>query len=95
MLSRCLNCLILSLYTDNYLDAAEIRIEYKQTLEELKSLISSKKFSGYREQVFEVISLLERSHEAKEEDQGINVGSIIRLFYKDHFLESVENVWHL
>ncbi|XP_063706197.1 ectopic P granules protein 5 homolog [Culicoides brevitarsis] len=96
ILSRCLACLIFSFYVDEatYPDAPKIRTEYRSAIDDLKLQISSKKYSQQREATLEVIKQLERGQEAKEDEQQMGSAAIIRLFYKDHFLETVENAWN-
>lgn len=86
--------MIFSFYTDeSYSDAAKVRNEYKTAIDDLKLMISSKKYAQQREPVLEVIKQLERGQEAKEDEVQMGSAAIIRLFYKDHFLESVESAW--
>lgn len=94
MLNRCLACIIFSFYTDeSYSDSSKVRNEYKTAIDELKLQISSKKYASQRESVLEVIKHLERGQEAKEDETQLGSAAIIRLFYNDHFLDSLESVW--
>lgn len=86
--------MIFSFYTDEtYPDATKIRNEYKTAIDDLKLQISSKKYAQQRESTLEVIKQLERGQEAKEDETQMGSAAFIRLFYKDHFLESVESAW--
>uniref|UniRef100_A0A336MQE8 CSON004001 protein n=1 Tax=Culicoides sonorensis TaxID=179676 RepID=A0A336MQE8_CULSO len=94
ILNRCLACMIFSLFIDEqYPDCAKIRLEYKAAIDDLKLQISTKKYSALREPVLQVLGQLERGQEAKESENQMGCAEIIRLFYKDHFLESVERAW--
>lgn len=78
---------------EQYADATKVRTEYRTAMDDLKLQISSKKYAQLREPTLEVIRQLERGQEAKEDETQMGSAEIIRLFYKDHFLATVEYAW--
>lgn len=91
-LTRCLACFIFASFDESYVEHKFVQDEFKVSFDELKQMATSKKFGEVRTQVLEIIGML-NGKEAIEGDVKPNVAKVIRMFYKDHFLESVEDVW--
>lgn len=92
VLCRCCACLIFSAFDETDVDYLKIKAEYGTAMKDLKSMISTKRYADVREPVLLVIANIE-GEEAVETDLKPNVAKIIRFFYKDSFLEGLEEVW--
>lgn len=66
--------------------------EYQSSLDELKSAINSKKFADIRTEALLAIDIIENNFKSSSNTKE-NVCSIIRLFYNECFLVTLEDVW--
>lgn len=92
ILCRCLASLIFSSFDESEVNYQIIESEYNTSIRELNAMIHTKKFSEMRTPTLQIISALEKN-EVENEDFRANTAKVIRLFYKDHFLETLEDVW--
>lgn len=92
ILLRCLACFVFSAFDESLMDYKRVKAEQKAAMDELKQTIAAKKFADVRQPALEVMGVLQ-SEEALEGEVKPNVARLIRLFYKEQFLESVEDVW--
>lgn len=68
------------------------RQEYGQVLDDLKALHKSKKFTDLRAIMSATLEVVENQPKNLQNTKE-NVCAIIRLFYNDCFLVSLENIW--
>lgn len=66
--------------------------EYQSSLDELKSAINSKKYADIRTEALLAIDIIENNFKSSSNTKE-NVCSIIRLFYNECFLVTLEDVW--
>lgn len=66
--------------------------EYEQALEDLKSSIKSKKFADIRATATATIDIVENQTKSLENTKE-TICTVIRLFYSDCFLISLEEIW--
>lgn len=66
--------------------------EYEQALDDLKSSVKSKKFADIRSLVGASIDIVENQSKSTANTKE-NICAIIRLFYSDCFLMSLETNW--
>lgn len=81
-----MHCLCPSNFSENQ------QKEYEQALDDLKNTVKSKKFADIRSTVVASIDLVENQSKSSENTKE-NICAIIRLFYSDCFLMSLENSW--
>lgn len=87
-MAKCLACIIFSLF----LESAEQQKEYNQALDDLKNAIKSKKFADIRTIATATIDIVE-SQSKDLVNTKENICAVIRLFYNDCFLISLEDIW--
>lgn len=87
ILLRCFSCVIFALFEK---PGSESNSEFENALLELKTTLSNKKFSDVRMEGLQAISLIEskRGNAIVGFDQTMT--SLIKLFYSDPFLNSME-----
>lgn len=66
--------------------------EYDQALEDLKTSVKSKKFADIRAIAMATIDIVENQSKSLSNTKE-NICAVIRLFYNDYFLTSLEEVW--
>lgn len=66
--------------------------EFDQAFDDLKSSIKSKKFADIRNTATASIDIVEKQSKSSA-DTKENICAIIRLFYNDCFLMSLEEIW--
>lgn len=66
--------------------------EYDQALDDLKSSVKSKKFSDIRAIATATVDIVENQSKSLSNTKE-NICAVIRLFYNDCFLMSLEDVW--
>lgn len=66
--------------------------EYDQALEDLKMSVKSKKFADIRAIATATIDIVENQSKSLTNTKE-NICAVIRLFYNDCFLMSLEEVW--
>lgn len=88
MISKCLACIIFSLFLEN----ENQQKEYDQALEDLKTSVKSKKFADIRAIAMATIDIVENQSKSLSNTKE-NICAVIRLFYNDCFLMSLEEVW--
>lgn len=97
ILSRCLACVIFALFCDQDSDPNVVQLskEYENTLADLKSLISNKKYADVRMVSLQAISLIESNALHMLNDFPETVWKIISMFYEDAFLKSALDYWNV
>lgn len=68
------------------------RKEYDQALDDLKNAVKSKKFADIRSTAAATIDLVENQSKTLLNTKE-NICAVIRLFYNDGFLMSLEEIW--
>lgn len=68
------------------------RKEYDQAFEDLKNSVKSKKFADIRSTAAATIDLVENQSKTSSNTKE-NICAVIRLFYSDGFLMSLEEIW--
>lgn len=66
--------------------------EYEQALEDLKSSVKSKKFADIRTTAIATVDIVENQSKSLSNTKE-NICTVIRLFYNDCFLISLEEIW--
>lgn len=66
--------------------------EYMSAIEELTSTINSKKYADVRGAGLEAADIVQRQLSDTGRTKE-NVCAVIRVFYKEHFLDTLEDVW--
>ena len=89
VLSRCLSCVIFTLFSGDC-NKVEQSQEYDSAMTELKSILSNKKFSDVRMVGLQAISLIESRSLNMLDNLTETVTKLIRMFYSDNFLTSIE-----
>lgn len=96
ILLRCLSCAIFAIFTVHFNNGNErFSIEYEEALTELKSALSNKKFADIRMTGLQALSLIESKKETMLDNFSNTISSLIRMFYQDSFLTTIEyfNNW--
>lgn len=97
ILLRCLACAVFAIFTVQYKDPNDFRAlaEYEESLTELKNALSNKKFADVRMNGMQALSIIENKKETMINKFNDTICSLIRLFYEDSFLNSMEylNQW--
>lgn len=75
-----------------FLESECQRKEYDQALDDLKSSVKSKKFADIRTTANATIDIVENQTKSLLNTKE-NICAVIRLFYNDCFLMSLEEVW--
>lgn len=97
ILLRCLSCAIFAIFTVQFKDPNDFRpvTEYEDSLAELKSALSNKKFADVRTLGLQALSLIENRKETMLDKFNTTICSLIRLFYQDSsFLNTIEYLNH-
>lgn len=92
ILLRCFSCLIFGLFDSNY--GSMSNTEYDNALAELKTTISNKKFADVRTESLQAITLIEAKKSNMIDGFNVTITNIIKLFYSDSYLESMEYLYN-
>lgn len=96
ILLRCLCCAIFAIFTVQFKDPNDFRplSEYDDSLTELKNALSNKKYADVRMMGLQALSLVENKKETMLVKFNNMICSLIRLFYEDSFLNTIEYCNH-
>lgn len=92
ILLRCLSCAIFAIFSEN--SGTETSTEYENALTELKSALSNKKFADVRMLGLQAISLIEGKRDAMLDGFNDTISNMLRMFYQDPFMNSIEYFYH-
>jgi ectopic P granules protein 5 len=87
ILLRCFSCAIFALFKDS-------ASEYEAALLELKNALSNKKFADVRMPGMQAMSLIESKKETMVDGFTDTISSLIRMFYQEPFLNTIEFFYH-
>lgn len=96
ILLRCLSCAIFAIFTGPSLGSPvrNVDAEYESAMTELKGALSNKKFADVRMTGLQAISLIESKKDSMLDGFIDTTCSLIRMFYEDPFLNSIEYFYH-
>lgn len=94
ILLRCFSCAIFALFIAPGSQTLASANEFDGAVSELKITLSNKKFSDVRMQGLQAISLIESRKEIMIDQLNDTITKIIRMFYHDSFLNSIEYFYH-
>lgn len=92
VLLRCFSCAIFALFSGSRDSSSSS--EYENALTELKNALSNKKFADVRMAGMQAISLIENRKEHMLDGFNDTISSLIRLFYQESYLSTVEYFYH-
>lgn len=95
VLTRCISCIIFSIFPDTSSDTTLINQEFIRSFNEMKMLIANKKFSDVKMLIVKAIELIDEHKFIQVENVPELLYRVIRIFYSDTFLETVAEVWSL
>ncbi|CRK89101.1 CLUMA_CG002515, isoform A, partial [Clunio marinus] len=89
ILLRCFSCAIFAIFIND----SQISLEYEKAVAELKDALSNKKFNDVRMVGLQALGLIESK---KSMLDGFNetISNIIRMFYEEPFLNTMEDLYH-
>lgn len=87
ILLRCFSCAIFALFRDS-------ASEYDAALTELKGTLSNKKFADVRMPGMQAMSLIESKKETMIDGFTDTISNLIRMFYQESFLNTIEFFYH-
>jgi ectopic P granules protein 5 len=90
ILLRCFSCAIFAIFTAHRSESPNSSSEYENAMSELKSALSNKKFADVRMVGLQAISLIESKKESMLDGLNETVCSLIRFFYSESYLDSIE-----
>ena len=93
ILQRCLTLTVFAMFPDGDHNNPKLSKLYDDSMTELKSTLSNKKFSDVRSLGLNAISLIESCNLKMLENLPGTIAQLIRLFYNDSFLISTETFW--
>ncbi|XP_055908978.1 ectopic P granules protein 5 homolog isoform X2 [Eupeodes corollae] len=93
VLTRCISCIVFSLFPDTSSDTILLNQEFVRSFSEMKMLIANKKFNDVKMLVVKAIELIDENKFVDVENVPELIYRVIRLFYSDTFLETVPEVW--
>lgn len=94
ILLRCFSCAIFAIFIAPGSQTLSSANEYEGAMTELKTTLSNKKYGDVRMQALQAISLIE-SRKDNMIDQLIDtVTKMLRMFYHESFLSSIEYFYH-
>ncbi|XP_055848760.1 ectopic P granules protein 5 homolog isoform X2 [Episyrphus balteatus] len=93
VLTRCISCIIFSLFPDTSSDTTLPNQEFIRSFNEMKMLIANKKFNDVKMLIVKAIELIDDNKFTEVENVPELIYRVIRLFYSDTFLETVPEVW--
>lgn len=88
ILTRCLACIVFSLFPES---EAQHR-EYETAIDELKTIAKSKKYADVKANAVMAIDIVENQTKSINSTKE-NICAIIRLFYNNCYLASLEGIW--
>lgn len=96
ILLRCLSCMIFAIFTATSNGSVDVQpaSEYDAAMAELKNALSNKRFADVRMTGLQAISLIESKKETMLDRFNETVGNLIRMFYHESFLNSLEYFNH-
>lgn len=83
ILLRCFSCAIFTLFRES-------ATEYENAMAEMKGTLSNKKFAEVRMPGMQAISLIESKKDTMIDGFTDTISSLIRMFYQESFLNSIE-----
>lgn len=94
ILLRCLSCAIFAIFTTKGSPMHQAETEYENAMLELKGALSNKKFTDVRMTGMQAISLIESKKETMLDGFVDTICGMIRMFYQEPFLNSIEYLYH-
>lgn len=94
ILLRCFSCAIFSIFTASGIQTLSSTNEYEAAMNELKNTLSNKKYGDVRMQGLQAISLIESRQDKMLDQLNDTITKILRIFYHDSFLNSIEYFYH-
>lgn len=96
ILLRCLSCAIFAVFSGPCKDSLDIQTstEYETAMNELKSALSNKKFADVRMIGLQAISLIESKKESMLDGFTDTISNLIRMFYQESYLNTIEYFYH-
>lgn len=86
VLVRCFSCAIFALFTRA--EDSSTSSEYENSLAELKSVLSNKKFADMRMVGLQATTLIENKKDTMLDKLNETISSLIKMFYQESFLET-------
>ena len=94
ILLRCFSCSIFALFVAPGSQTLATANEFEGALTELKNLLSNKKFANDRMVGLQAVSLIESRKENMMDNLRDTISKILRMFYHESFLNSIEYFYH-
>lgn len=94
ILLRCFSCAIFALFVAPGSQTLATANEFDGAMTELKNTLSNKKYADVRMQALQAISLIENRKDNMLDQLNDTITKIIRIFYHDSFLNSIEFFYH-
>lgn len=96
ILLRCFSCAIFAIFSGPCKDSHDLQTssEYENAMTELKNALSNKKFADVRMVGLQAISLIESKKETMLDGFTDTISSMIRMFYQEPYLNSIEFFYH-
>ena len=92
ILLRCLSCAIFSMFV--FARDWQTSSEYVNAMAELKSTLNNKKFTDVRMTGLQAIDFIESKKDTMIDGFNDTISKLIRLFYQEPFLNSIEYFYH-
>lgn len=92
ILLRCFSCLIFALFLKQ--SGVDAHSEFENAMTELKTAISNKKFADVRMEALQAITLIETKKSNMIDGFNDTISNIIKFFYSDSFLNSIEYLYN-
>lgn len=88
ILLRSYSCAIFALFKNS------VTSEYESAMAEMKNTLSNKKFADVRMAGMQAMSLIEIKKDTMLDGFSDTISNLIRLFYQESFLDSIEYFYH-
>lgn len=96
ILLRALSCAVFAIFAEQFKDASDTKpsTEFESSMAEMRSTLSNKKFADVRATGLQALSLIESKKETMLDDFNDTISRLIRFFYAEPFLNSIEYFNH-
>ncbi|XP_037951372.1 ectopic P granules protein 5 homolog [Teleopsis dalmanni] len=93
VLTRCLACIIFSLFPTTSGPLYTPHQQYASTLNDLSMLLANKKYQNIKPSIVTAVNIIKDTKIPKTRDVPHLVCLLISLFYQDNFLTTIPEVW--